>query len=122
MVCPAGSHGLYCGKTGKVGAYDIRQRYSPGRRGDDKENWNKPGGGCFPLNSWEASFLFWRDCLLEEKALPYRSEHDREGGIEDPGPWKDRGKISPYLRGKRRIGGSFSCPSGRGDVFSGRDT
>ena len=38
----------------------------------------------------------------------------------------DRGKteekISPYLRGKRRIGGSFSCPSGRGDVFSGRDT
>ena len=75
-----------------------------------------------PRNSWEDSFPSGRAVSWKRRSIYTDRSHDGEGVVKNPGQGKDRGKISPYLRGQRRSGGSLSCAAGGGDVFPGRDT
>ena len=61
-------------KTGKVGAYDIRQRYSPGGRRNDRKTGTDLVAGASREIPGRISFPFWQGCLLEEKVHLYRSE------------------------------------------------
>lgn len=122
LACRAFRHGGHCRTFSKMGAYDIRKRYSSAGRG----NGGKAESEMVPYSSGEIYrrlFLYvWRIGAWERGPLYSVGSHDGKRDFADPRQRKNRRKVSADLRSQRGNGGGIPGSSCGRYVCYGGDT
>ena len=106
----------------KLGTHDLRQRYSPIRRGNGR-NWIRYGGRFCPQNLSEVFSVFWGGL-----SLGWEGPSIQLGAMTGKGlprtlkRGKTQRKISADLGSQRRAGCCFRCASGGSFIFVRRNS